>query len=364
MERIEDLAVSVFKIPTETPESDGTFAWDHTTLVAVQLKCGATTGLGYTYADTATARLIHDALKPVVVDSDAFSVAGPRDGMVKAVRNLGRPGIAAMAISAVDVALWDLKAKLLEVSLARLLGTVRPAVDIYGSGGFTAYSLQQLCDQLGGWTSQGIPRVKMKVGRSPEDDFERTRHARQCIGPDAELFVDANGAYSRKQALEFAYRYAELGVNWFEEPVPSDDLEGLRLLRDRAPPGMDITAGEYGYQLLDFQRMLAAGAVDCLQADATRCGGISGFLEAAAVCSDYQLPLSSHCAPSLHVAVCCAAKCVRHIEFFFDHVRIERMLFDGAIPPQSGQLQPDCSRPGLGLELKWADARRYQVHEW
>jgi L-alanine-DL-glutamate epimerase-like enolase superfamily enzyme len=250
------------------------------------------------------------------------------------------------------------------VSLARLLGMTRPAVAIYGSGGFTAYSLEQLGEQLAGWVGQGIPRVKMKVGRSPQDDLERVRYARQCIGDEAELFVDANGAYSRKSALGFAYQFAELGVTWFEEPVPSDDLDGLRLLRDRSPPGMEITAGEYGYQLIDFQRLLASGAVDCLQADVTRCGGISGFLEAAAVCSAYQIPLSSHCAPSLHVAACCSAPCARHIEYFFDHVRIERLLFDGALQPHSGHLKPDCSKPGLGLELKWADARQYQVEVW
>jgi L-alanine-DL-glutamate epimerase-like enolase superfamily enzyme len=218
-----------------------------------------------------------------------------------------------------------------------------------------------LGEQLGRWVSAGIPRVKMKVGREPARDVARVKAAREAIGSDAELFVDANGAYGRKQALAMALSFDDLGVSWFEEPVSSDDLDGLRLIRDRAPPGMDITAGEYGYELTYFRRMLAAGAVDVLQADATRCAGITGFMKAAALCEAYGLPLSSHCAPAVHLHAACAAAPVRHIEYFHDHVRIEQLLFDGAPAPVQGALQPDLSRPGLGLEFKCADAQRYQI---
>jgi L-alanine-DL-glutamate epimerase-like enolase superfamily enzyme len=177
-----------------------------------------------------------------------------------------------------------------------------------------------------------------------------------------QLFVDANGAYSRKQALAFADKYAELGVTWFEEPVSSDDLAGLRLIRDRGPAGMDVAAGEYGYQPLYFRRMLEAGAVDVLQADGTRCGGVTGFLKAADVCESFGLPLSAHCAPALHVHPCCATTAeFRHLEYFHDHARIDGMLFDGAAAPVKGVLYPDLSRPGLGLEFKHKDAERFKV---
>ena len=265
-----------------------------------------------------------------------------------------------MAIAAVDNALWDLKAKLLGLPLVTLLGAVRESVPVYGSGGFTSYTDTQLREQLGGWVGAGIARVKMKVGREPGRDPARVRVAREAIG-DAQLFVDANGAYGRKQALALAQVFADLGVTWFEEPVSSDDLDGLRLLRDRAPAGMDIAAGEYGYDLIYFRRMLEAGAVDVLQADATRCAGITGFMRAAALCEAFELPLSAHCAPSLHAHPGCAATPLRHIEYFHDHVRIERMLFDGALTPEHGALRPDLSRPGLGLEFKRADAARYAV---
>lgn len=201
----------------------------------------------------------------------------------------------------------------------------------------------------------------MKIGRVPRRDVERVRAARAAIGQQAELFVDANGAYSRKEALAFADAFGEFGVSWFEEPVSSDDLEGLRLLRDHAPGGMDIAAGEYGYDLPYFCHMLDAGAVDVLQADASRCAGITEFLRVGALCEARSMPLSAHCGPSLHAHPCCALSPVRHIEYFHDHERIEHMLFDGALTPVKGALHPDLSSPGLGLELKRADAERYAV---
>jgi L-alanine-DL-glutamate epimerase-like enolase superfamily enzyme len=265
-----------------------------------------------------------------------------------------------MAIAAVDVALWDLKARLLDISLAALLGAAHDAVPVYGSGGFTTYSLEQLRAQLRGWVEQGIPRVKMKIGTHPGDDLCRVRAAREAIGPEAELYVDANGAYSRKQALAQAEAFREYGVVWFEEPVSSDDLEGLHLIRDRAPSGMNIAAGEYGYDLWYFRRMLEAEAVDVLQADASRCG-ITGFLRVGPLTESRSMNLSAHCAPSLHVAACCATQNLHPMEYFFDHARIEHMLFDGTLTPVDGKLVPDRSRPGIGLELKRADAERYAV---
>lgn len=282
--------------------------------------------------------------------------------MVKSIRNLGRPGIASMAIAAVDSALWDLKARLLDVALVTLLGATRESAPIYGSGGFTSYSRQQLQKQLGDWVAEGIPRVKMKIGSNPDEDPKRVANAREAIGADTELFVDANGAYSRKEALALATIFAaESGVTWFEEPVSSDDLEGLHLIRNRAPVGMDIAAGEYGYDLWYFRRMLEANAVDVLQADATRCAGITGFMRVAALCESRSLQLSSHCGPSLHVHPCCAVPNFRHMEYFHDHVRIEHMFFEGVLTPVRGELRPDRSRPGMGLEFKRSDAARYAV---
>ena len=358
---VRDLQVSAYRIPTDSPESDGTYRWDATTLVLVEVSAADQQGIGYTYADSATATLIRDKLVDIVQGRDVMAIPALWSDMIHSIRNLGRPGIASMAIAAVDVALWDLKAKLLHLPLVTLLGAAQESVPVYGSGGFTSYSDRQLQDQFRGWQEQGITRFKMKVGRDPEADLERARAAREVIGEKAQLFVDANGGYSRKQALAFAGAFAKLGVNWFEEPVPSDDLVGLRLLRDRAPAGMDITAGEYGYDLPYFRQMLDAGAVDVLQADATRCAGITGFLRVGALCQAYGLPLSSHCAPTLHLAACCALPNLRHMEYFHDHVRIERLLFDGVPVVRKGSLTPDLTRPGLGIDFKRSDAARYAL---
>lgn len=357
--RIDRIESSIYRIPTDFPESDGTLEWNSTSLVVARATGGGKSGLGYTYADAATANLIADTLAKTIVGQDAMSIASCWAAMVRSIRNLGRPGISSMAISAVDSALWDLKARLLGVPLVTLLGATRESVPVYGSGGFTSYSVKQLREQLGGWVAAGIPRVKMKIGRDPEADLTRVSAARDAIGPTAELFVDANGAYSRKQALRQAEAFADANVSWFEEPVSSDDLAGLHLIRNRAPNGMEIAAGEYGYDLGYFQRMLEAEAVDVLQADATRCGGISGFLRVAALCEAYHIPLSAHTAPTLHIPVCCAAIPLRHLEYFHDHARIEQMLFDGVAEPLNGELRPDLSRPGMGIELKRADAQRF-----
>jgi L-alanine-DL-glutamate epimerase-like enolase superfamily enzyme len=278
--------------------------------------------------------------------------------MGRETRNIGRPGLVSHAISAMDNALWDLKARLLDVPLVTLLGSARSGIPAYGSGGFTSYSVERLTRQFSDWAAAGIPAVKMKVGREPVQDVKRVEAARAAIG-DAELFVDANGAYERKQALAFAEQFHEFGVTWFEEPVSSDDLDGLRLIRDSAPAGMRIAAGEYGYDLFHFRGLLTAGAVDVLQADATRCCGVTGFLHAAALCEAHNMPLSAHTAPSLHTHLCCAVTPAMNVEYFHDHARIERLLFDGAREPVNGMLIPDLSRPGLGIELKQSDAARY-----
>jgi L-alanine-DL-glutamate epimerase-like enolase superfamily enzyme len=357
---INKIDVSAYTVPTDFPESDGTIAWDKTTMVLVHAEAAGLRGLGYTYADIATAKLIHDNLAEVVTGQDAMSPPALYLRMWREIRNLGRPGIVSMAISAVDSALWDLKARLLDMPLVTLLGQLREGVPIYGSGGFTSYSDRQLTEQLGGWAKQGIKAVKMKVGRDARADIARVRAARDAIGPEVGLYVDANGAYERKQALFQATIFSEqFGVSWFEEPVSSDDLESLRLVRDRAPAGMDIAAGEYGYDIFYFRRMLDAGAVDVQQADMTRCGGVTGFLQVAALCQAHNLPLSAHTAPAQHTHVCCAATQLRNLEYFHDHVRIERMFFDGVPDPVNGGLHPDLSRPGMGLELKRADAVRF-----
>jgi L-alanine-DL-glutamate epimerase-like enolase superfamily enzyme len=357
--RIESVAARAYTVPTDKPEADGTLSWDKTTIAVVHVSAGGVRGIGYTYADPSVVGVIGGTLERAVRGRDAMDVPGCFAAMQREVRNLGRSGLAQNAIAAVDAALWDAKAKLLELPLAALLGTVRDAVPIYGSGGFTSYDDATLCAQLANWVERdGCRWVKMKIGSDPDRDPARVRAAHGAIGTAA-LFVDANGAYPLKRALALAERFAEHDVRWFEEPVSSDDLASLRLLRERAPATMEIAAGEYCYTLDDIRRMLEAQAVDVQQADATRCGGITGFMAAGVLCAAHHRDLSAHCAPAIHLHVACAVPRLRHLEWFHDHVRIEHMLFDGAPVPRDGAIRPDPARPGLGIALKRQDAERY-----
>jgi L-alanine-DL-glutamate epimerase-like enolase superfamily enzyme len=364
-ETVERPEPAVYTVPTDAPEADGTLSWDSTTLVLATVRRGPVTGIGYTYAPAAAARVIDDLLADVVVGRPALDVPGTNEAMQRAVRNVGLPGVAAQAISAVDIALWDCKARLLELPLVDLLGAAREDVPVYGSGGFTTYDAERQDRQLRGWAQeQGIPRVKIKIGESwgrrEERDLRRVAAARESIGDTTELFVDANGAYGAKQAVRVAAALADEGVTWFEEPVSSDHLATLARIRDRVTA--DVTAGEYGYSLPYFEHMLAAGAVDCLQADVTRCGGSTVWLRAAALAQARALDISGHCAPHPHAHAAMAVPNLRHLEWFHDHVRIERILFDGVLDPVGGSIDPRSeTAPGLGLSLNTERAQRYRV---
>ena len=359
---VEQLVVSAYEVPTDEPESDGTFEWESTTIVVVEAGAAGAKGLGYTYAPAAAGKLVEEKLAEVVEGRDVFALVEVWEAVGAALRNVGRPGIGFCALSAIDCALWDLKARLLELPLVDLLGRAHDDVPIYGSGGFTSYSLQRLGEQLGGWAELGIPRVKMKVSRDPDSDPQRLDAARQAIGNEVELFVDSNGALGRKQALRWAERFArEWGVTWYEEPVSSADFEGLRLLRDRAPAGLEIAAGEYAYVPADFRNLVANGCVDCLQVDVTRCGGVTGLLQAAGLARAFGLDVSGHCAPALSAHPLAAVPNLRHLEWFHDHVRLESLLFDGMPEQEGGALRLDRTRAGNGLELKRADAEEYAL---
>lgn len=361
---VTDVAAEVYTIPTDAPEADGTLTWDATTVVVVTVTDGDEQGLGWTYAGAGAADVIKDQLTSVVTGCGTAEIPRLAEQMARACRNIGRPGVAACAISAVDIALWDLRARQLGLALVDLFGRARHSVPVYGSGGFTTYDDDTTATQLAKWVDDwSIPRVKIKIGQSwgaaPGRDLARVALARRMIG-DAELYVDANGGYGVKQAIRLGHVLADnYDVTWFEEPVSSDDLAGLRQVRD-AYHG-DVAAGEYGYTLSYFARMLQLEAVDCIQADVTRCGGYTVWRQVAALAEAHHRQLSGHCAPNLHAHVAASVSNLRHVEYFHDHHRIETMLFEGTLPPNGGAMVPDISRPGHGLSFRERDAEPYRV---
>jgi L-alanine-DL-glutamate epimerase-like enolase superfamily enzyme len=350
--------VHVYDVPTiDQPERDGTAAWSKTTAVVVELRASGVHGLGYSYVTAAAAKVIAELLEPCVRGADPFAIPMLHARMVQAVRNHGREGVCACAIAAVDTALWDLRARLLDVPLSRLLGIARNDVPAYASGGFTSTPLDELAREIEAYVTAGHHRIKIKIGQPVASALERARIAREAAGPTIELMVVGNGAYTVKEALALLPRLEELGVGYFEEPVSSDDLEGLHLIRERSQ--LAVAAGEYGYDAMYVRHMLETNAVDIMQADATRCLGITGFMQADALCDAFGRPLSAHCAPALHVHAGRAALRLVHIEHFFDHVRVEALLFEGAPTVENGCLVADWDAPGLGLSLRSTEAERF-----
>lgn len=354
--RVEQVRTATYEVPTDHPEGDGTLAWQSTTVVVVEITSGGQTGTGWTYSGPGAQTVIDTELAHHLDDRDVFDVPAAWQAMVRACRNMGRPGLASCAISAVDIALWDLKARLVGSSLAQLFGRTRSDVPIYGSGGFTTYDDATTTVQLEKWVSEWqMDKVKIKIGESwgtnTDRDLQRVALARRVIGEGTQLFVDANGAYNRKQAVRMGRYFCEdFGATWFEEPVSSDDLVGLREVRQQCQA--DIAAGEYGYDQWYFAHMIDAGAVDCVQVDVTRCGGYTAWSQAAGLIASHNLDISGHCAPNLHAHIAASVPNLRHLEYFHDHHRIENMLFEGALSPDGGVLCPRVDMPGHGMKLR------------
>lgn len=359
---IDEVTASAFRVPTENgAEEDGTLRWQATELVTVEAQAQGQRGFGYSYTAGAPAReLVQGKLASCLLGENALSLPQHWRRMNDVMRNIGRPGLGMMAISAVDQALWDLKAKLLDLPLVELWGEARPFSLAYASGGFVNQNDKELEEQLNQWLDAGFTYVKIKIGTDVEEDAHRVALAREVIGDSVQLMVDANGAYDPRTALALIKKIQPFDVCWLEEPVSSDDLNGLRWLRDRAPAGMAIAAGEYGWDLHYFRQMLSTGAVDVLQADATRCG-YTGFYQLASLCAAFSIPLSAHCAPAVHAPLCCSIPAFRHLEYFHDHVRIESMIFDHHSDLKEGTISPTRNIPGHGVSLNREAAEPYRL---
>ena len=359
--KIDRLDVAVYTVPTDGPEADGTLRWDSTTAVVVHAHAAGAVGLGWTYSSPAAAAVVTHNLRDVVVGRDAADVPGTLDAMTRACRNFGSRGLVAQAVSAVDIALWDLLGHLRDLPLSIMFGRCRDAVPIYGSGGFTNLDDDQLVEQVDVWHRAGCTAMKIKIGQSwgsdTERDLARVKRLRELAGDTVELMVDANGGYSPGQARRVGAALDHLGVTWFEEPVSSDDTDGLAAVRGAVR--CDVAAGEYIADRYDARRL--APVVDCLQLDGTRCGGYTGWLAAASIAAAHNLDVSAHCAPAVHVPVAAAIPRLRHLEYFIDHTRLEAELFDGTPVPNSGQLPVSTSRCGHGMTLAAAAAQYRQA---
>ncbi|MEC3919009.1 enolase C-terminal domain-like protein [Nocardia sp. CDC160] len=357
---IDGITVEVYRFPTPQPEADGTLTWDATTAVVVTVAAEYERGLGWTYSSPAAATVIERHLAPLLLGSSPDDIPDTWDRMHKACRNIGTSGVVAHAISAVDIALWDLKARLLELPLPTLFGKVREATAVYGSGGFVNLSDDQLAEQVLAWESAGCTAVKIKIGIDRRRDLERIALVDKLTGNDTQIMVDANGAYSPGEARRMGHELDRLGVTWFEEPVTSDDPAGLRMVRDALR--CDVTAGEYICTAAEAVHLI--DAVDCLQLDVTRCGGYTGFRYAASLAAYHHRDISAHCAPALTASIAASMPRLRHVEWFIDHARLEPLLVEGAPQVQDGRIPPrgnsDADPFGHGMRLA-ATAADYRI---
>lgn len=349
---IDAVDVSVRTFPTPEPEADGTLEWDATTAVVVVLQAGERTGLGWTYSSPAAATVIEHHLAGAVRGRAVHDLVAGWDAMRRACRNLGTRGLVMQAISAVDIAWWDLRARVLGCSLVELFGSTRDTVPIYGSGGFVTLDDDELAEQVAHWQDLGCTHMKIKIGEAwgtrVDRDLARTEQLRKLAGDEATPMVDANGGYDLGTARRVGRALDDLGVRWFEEPVSSDDRAGLARLR--AELDCDVAAGEYLSD--EFETADLLGSVDCLQLDATRCGGYTGWLRSAALAQAANRQVSAHCAPALHAHVAAAVPNIRHIEYFVDHERLEARLVSGAPEASAGSVHLDPAAPGHGMALR------------
>lgn len=337
--------------PTPQPEADGTLTWDSTTAVTVVVDDGRERGCGWTYSSSAAATLIDDQLAPVISDLDELNPRSAWTAMIRACRNIGATGLVMQAISAVDIALWDLHARRLDVALPDLWGRVRARCPIYGSGGFVTESSAQLRGQIEQWAEMGCSAMKIKIGEEwgayLSRDLERVHILVDAAPAGTACMVDANGAYTYAQARRIGEQLDDLGITWFEEPVTSDDPKSLARLRDVLRT--DVAAGEYAWTVDDMRA--TAESVDCLQLDVTRCGGYTGWWTGVAIAASRHLSVSAHCAPALHVPIALSTNNFRHLEYFVDHVRIEPELATGVPAVVDGALESGAGA-GHGLRLR------------
>ena len=325
--------------------------WDVTTAVAVTLHAAGYSGLGWTYSSPVAADIVEQHLRPIVDGARVADIDRGWQAMHRAGRNFGTRGLYLQAMSAVDIAWWDLKARVLGCSLPDLLGRCHDQVPVYGSGGFTTMSDAELAAQVDEWKHLGCTAMKIKIGQAwgtcIDRDLGRAYRLRELAGPAVEIMVDANGGYTVGQARRVGAALDEIGVTWFEEPVSSDDTDGLAAVR--AALRCDVTAGEYAADVYDVRALLPV--IDCLQLDATRCGGYTGWRACAALARAHNLSVSAHCAPALHTPIAMATGHLRHIEYFADHARLEPELVIGAPTVIDGHVTtpPDVFGHGMSL---------------
>jgi L-alanine-DL-glutamate epimerase-like enolase superfamily enzyme len=307
--------------------------------------------------------LIERTLKELLVGQDPLCHEKLWDDMFWRVRGFGRKGLAFCAISAVDIALWDLKGKAFGVPLYRLLGPYTDSVPIYGSGGWTHFTEAELVAEQLGYVERGIPRVKMKVakdfGQAEAEDLRRLAAVRRAVGDGVEVYVDANNGYYAKQAIRLARRFEEYNVGWFEEPVLADDVAGLAAVARAID--LPVATGEHEYTKYGFRELIAQGGADIVQPDVGRVGGVTEWLKVAHLAHAFNLPVAPHAVQLVHLHLACATPNLKVVEYLGVAEEVDRVWYTEFPAPKDGRWSPSPDRHGLGLALDPTAVKLYAV---
>jgi L-alanine-DL-glutamate epimerase-like enolase superfamily enzyme len=312
-------------------------------------------GIGVTYHEVggeATKSLIDEAIAPRLIGRDPFDTEVLWNEFFGYLRGVGRKGLAFGALSAVDIALWDIKGKALGMPLYKLFGGGRTAVPVYASGGWTSYSDEKLVEEVQGMLDRGFSTVKVKVGveggTNPNRDLARVRKLREAIGPDVRLLLDANNCWDAATAARFANRVAEYDPFLLEEPVFADDIPGLA--RFKRSTDIPLGTGEHEYTRFGVRDLLLADAVDVVQADGARVGGFTEMLKIAALTQAWNVPFAPHAMENIHLHLLAAIPNGLFLERLLLFEDVTARVFADAPVPIDGHLHvPDL--PGLGLAL-------------
>lgn len=321
-------------------------------------------GLGVGQAAPGARQVIETTLRRVLIGQDPFNIEKLWNDMFWHVRGFGRKGVAFCGLSVVDTGLWDLKAKALRLPLYRLLGPYTDSVPIYGSGGWTNLSEDELVAEMVGYVEQGIGRVKMKVGkdfgRSEREDLQRLAAVRKAVGDDVAIYVDANNGYYAKQAIYMAKEFEQFQVGWFEEPVLADDVQGLAEIRQAI--NIPVATGEHEYTKYGFKDLIARGGADIVQPDVGRVGGVTEWIKVAHLAHAFNLPVAPHAVQLVHLHLACATPNLKVVEHLGTALEGDGIWYTDIPEPEDGMWAPFPDRPGLGLELdphaveKWSVA--------
>ena len=320
-------------------------------------------GLGIGQASPGVRQVIEAGLKDLLIGQDPFDIEKIWNDMFWRVRGYGRKGVAFCALSAVDIGLWDLKAKALHLPLYKLLGAYTDSVPIYGSGGWTNFSERELVEEMAGYAEQGIKCVKMKVGKdfgqSEREDLVRLAAVRRALGDDIGIYVAANNGYYPKQAIYMSREFEQYQVGWFEEPVLADDIDGLAQVRDAI--NIPLATGEHEYTKFGFRSLIGAGAVDIVQPDVGRVGGVTEWLKVAHMAHAFNLPVAPHAVQLVHLHLACATPNLKVVEYMNTTLLGDRVWYTEFPEQRDGMWSPSRNRPGLGLALDPAAVEKYAV---